>query len=200
MISRKTYDILKKKYGTDLSSWTVWAESKSNSVKEGTDDVSIFETPEICSSLNNNYIFVGLNAGDHTKNYNPSKKKWTAFHSEVLKRSQDYKLRHALRDTRFWGSYITDVIKDFPDSDSIPVMKYLRNNPEFVKDNIKILLDEINILGNKDIVIIALGNNTYDILKKHLGDDFRIEKCMHFSYQINKDRYRERVLEALKNV
>ena len=37
---------------------------------------------------------------------------WSNFHSDDNKRQNDYKLRFALMGTHFWGSYITDVIKE----------------------------------------------------------------------------------------
>ena len=39
------------------------------------------------------------------------------FHSSSST-AQDYKIRYALKDTKFWGSYMTDIIKNFPEKHS----------------------------------------------------------------------------------
>lgn len=48
---------------------------------------------------------------------------WANFHSDDNKRQNDFKLRYALMDTPYWGSYITDVIKSHFDTISTNVVK-----------------------------------------------------------------------------
>lgn len=113
MISQENYDILKEKYG-DASSWAVWntdyADSKPS---HNINDLSVFDSPNL-SELNTGFVFVGLNRSGKPKNGNAEKKPdkpkdpWFNFHAG----RNDFKLRYALQGTRYWGSYITDAIKD----------------------------------------------------------------------------------------
>lgn len=66
-------------------------------------------------------MFVGLNRSGKPKDGNAEKKPdkpkdpWFNFHAG----RNDFKLRYALQGTRYWGSYITDAIKDY--QEPIPV-------------------------------------------------------------------------------
>lgn len=113
MISQENYDILKEKYG-DASSWAVWntdyADSKPS---RNINDLSVFDSPNL-SELNTGFVLVGLNRSGKPKDGNAEKKPdkpkdpWFNFHAG----RNDFKLRYALQGTRYWGSYITDAIKD----------------------------------------------------------------------------------------
>ena len=112
-VSQENYDILKEKYG-DASSWAVWntdyADSKPS---HNINDLSVFDSPNL-SELNTGFVFVGLNRSGKPKDGNAEKKPdkpkdpWFNFHAG----RNDFKLRYALQGTRYWGSYITDAIKD----------------------------------------------------------------------------------------
>ncbi len=51
----------------------------------------------------------------------------------------EYKIRYALKNSPFWGGYMTDVIKDFAEKASKKMMDYLRENKSFEKENINSL-------------------------------------------------------------
>lgn len=194
MISKKCYDELKLKYG-NVSSWTIWS-LPTTTPKSNTDDISIFNN-NIINSLNNNYVFVGLNAS--STHGDQGTDAWKNFHSDY-RYQNDYKLRYALLNTKFWGCYITDIIKEYKEVDSSKVKKYLSTNQDVIKHNIEIFENEINILSNENIILIAIGDYTYEILSNSLKDKYRIYKIPHYSSRINKEEYREKVLNVLNKI
>ena len=127
MIDPKRYNDLKQEYGNS-SSWTIW-EEEDDTPKSNTGNMSIF-TETIYEQLNDKYVFVGLNVSS-----TPDNTAWKNFHSDSPYQN-DYKLRYALSGTKFWGSYITDIIKDCPQVKSSEVRKYLRKNPQIIDDNL----------------------------------------------------------------
>ena len=54
--------------------------------------------------------------------------------------SQDYKIRYALQDTKLWGGYMTDIIKDYPEKSSNKMMSFLKKDKTIEKDNCKLFL------------------------------------------------------------
>ena len=132
MINQEIYDELKENYG-DTSSWTVWKEPGSK-VKSNTGDMSIFEDKNICDVLNDKYVFVALNCSN--THGEQTKIPWKNFHSSY-RYQNDYKLRYALLNSKFWGSYITDIIKDLSEVDSSKVMKHLKDNPQIIEKKYK---------------------------------------------------------------
>ena len=42
--------------------------------------------------------------------------------------SQDYKIRYALKGTKLWGGYMTDIIKNFPEKSSSKMMSFLKKD------------------------------------------------------------------------
>lgn len=198
MICKDSFEMLREKYGNGISSWTIWADAEEGKPKSGIADVSFFLEENILEQLNSHYIFVGLNAAENAGMEDAEA--WQSFHSRNPKQSQDYKLRYALKGTRFWGSYITDAIKDYPKTDSGEVWQMLRNNPDVVEKNIRSLEDEIQYLDKGNTVVIAIGNKAYRILSKNLGKKYRICKIMHYSSYVGRETYRNIVLKQLQAV
>lgn len=195
MIEIDRYNKLKKEYG-NTSSWTIWREAGATP-KSNTGDITIFEDKNICNKLNDKYVFVGLNpSSTHGKQ---EEKPWKNFHSDY-KYQHDFKLRYALKDTPFWGSYITDIIKYHPELDSKKVQNDLDNNPKIIEENINRFKHELNLLTDKKPVLIAIGNNSYNILNDNLADEYSIYKILHYSYRISKENYRKKVLSVLENI
>lgn len=46
-------------------------------------------------------------------------------------------------------------------------------------------------------VLVALGGETYNILKKFLGHKYTIARIKHYSYTISKENYRKELIETL---
>ena len=114
------------------------------------------------------------------------------------KRSEatDYKLRFALHGTKLWGAYLTDIIKDFDQKISGKVVSFLKENPDFEKQNVEYFLNEISELGVKEPTLVALGTPTFDILNRNLSDRYKIIKIRHYAFREKKEKYREHVEEV----
>src|SRR5215831_12135632 len=124
LINRERLDSVRKKYG-HYASWAVWG-AEGLTPKSGMGDISFFEDPreELLATLNPEVILVGLNIS------RPIQRPFGNFHPDYPE-AQDYKLRHALYETGFWGGYLTDIIKDFEEKVSGKMMAYLRQDPDF---------------------------------------------------------------------
>ena len=193
MIDKNIYESLKEKFG-HVASWAIWGRP-SDSVKSNMKDVSMFDGDGILEVLNPKYVFVGLNGSGVHDDYMDMEKPWHNFHSSNP-HGNDFKLRYALMDTPYWGAYITDAIKDLPEVDSNKVAVYLKNHPEVVEKNMKILRDEIKMLTDNPTVI-ALGGKSYELVNKYLGKEFTVKKITHYSFTIGKEEYRQHVLNVL---
>ncbi len=184
MLQPEIYNQIKCEYGKSAS-WAVWAE-EWNTPKSNIGDLSIFDDLEIYKRLNPNYVFVGLNPSVQ----DTSEEIWHNFHSTDTKRQNDYKLRYAIKNTKFWGAYITDL-NGVKETDS--------NKVSVSADDVQAFTQEIALLGIKP-VLIALGDKVYNALVKYLSGEYTIVKIKHFSCYISKEAYRESVLKELANV
>lgn len=79
------------------------------------------------------------------------RKAWQNFHSSY-KHQKDYKLRFALTDTKFWGSYITDFIKvingnheESKELNSKIHVQTKKKHPKVIEENIEIFKNELCI-------------------------------------------------------
>ena len=179
-----TYNKIKEKYG-NISSWAIWAEPLDIRSKVGMEDISFFENPsdKTLDLLNPNIILVGLNISEKIL------RTFGNFHPDKTT-AQDYKTRFALHGSMFWGAYMTDIIKSYEEKISGNLMKYLTKNKEFEKENIKIFEKELLDIGSENTIIIAFGNDTYNILKRNFKDTYTIYKVPHYSAFIQLDSFR----------
>ncbi|WP_295723708.1 hypothetical protein [uncultured Methanobrevibacter sp.] len=195
MIDLERYNNLKEKYG-HVSSWTIWREP-GESAKSNTDDMSIFEDDNICNKLNDKYVFVALNwSGTHGVQED---KPWKNFHSSY-RYQNDFKLRFALINTPFWGSYITDIIKEFPELNSKNVISHFKENPNEIYEYINSFKEELSCLSDEKPILIAVGNDSYNILNDNLGNEYEIHRIMHYSARISKEDYKKEVCNELKKI
>ena len=194
MISQKNYNELLEKYW-DVASWAIWMQAGRDRPKSNVGDLSVFKTQNLLESINTGFVFVGLNGSGVHNDYLELGNAWFNFHS-ASPRGHDYKLRYALYGTPLWGSYITDIIKYYPEVDSGKVVKYVKNNPDVLKQNIAAFREELRLLGGQP-VIVAMGGAVYDFLTENLGQEYKIIKVKHFSFTIGKEKYREEMLDAL---
>ena len=186
------FDFIKKKYPY-VSSWAIWSEA-GKLPKSNVGDLSILDpktNKNLLSQLNVDTIFLGLNIsrGD-------IKKPLANFH-DSRPESTDFKIRYALKNTPFWGSYMTDIIKDFEQKISCKVRKFIRENKPFEEENIKIFRQELKDIGAKNPTLIAFGNDTYDILKRHFKEEYKIKKVPHYANYTSKETYREQVISVI---
>lgn len=197
MITRENYDKLKKQFG-HVASWAIWTVP-GETPKSNTSDMSLFADEDaLCQKLNPNYVFVGLNASIHT---HKEVGLWSNFHSDDNKRQNDYKLRFALMGTHFWGSYITDVIKEHPDPIGKNVVQFMRKNPDKHAEHIKNFKEEMALLGTKP-TLIAMGNDAFEMLEP-LKNEFTIIKIPHYAAQgalQSQQNYKTAVIAVLENI
>ena len=117
---------------------------------------------------------------------------WKNFHSE-LHTHHDFKLRYALKNTKYWGAYFTDIIKFHSDSNGENVMQYIKDNPIVLRKNTQLFEEEISYLGTIP-VLIPIGNKTYSILAPNLGHKYEIKKMSHYARAVSKEEYRRELL------
>jgi hypothetical protein len=179
---------IKNKYGNHAS-WAIWAD-ETDAPKSRMDEISFFDDPAIIKSLNNEIILVGLNLGAGDGITVPL----SNFHS---KHGADYKLRYALDGSKLWGSYMTDIIKDFPEVDSNKVKNFLLKNPDFIDHNIKLFEEEIEFIGSSNPKIYAFGGEAFNLVNKSLGHKYEIKKLIHYTHYISKENYKSSVIKNI---
>jgi hypothetical protein len=186
LITREKFDFIKGKYDKHAS-WAVWAK-QGDTPKSNMGDLIVLD-PEInknlLSELDPNVILVGLNFSEDV-NHKP----FENFHAGG--KFQDYKTRYALRDSPYWGGYMTDILKDYPEKDSKKVNTHLKKHPALEQQNITKFRQEITDIGATNPLLVAFGNIVYDILKRNLAD-FEIVKIPHYANYVAKEKYREQV-------
>jgi hypothetical protein len=181
------FNKMNKQY-SHYCSWAIWGTHFGNKVKNGMDNLNIFDN--CINNINFKYIIVGLNI---------SKKIEIPLSNFHGKNGEVYKLRHALINTKLYGSYMTDIIKDFEEPKAIKMTKYIKQNPKFLKENINTFLKEINDLNIKNPILIAMGNDTYKILIENLKG-FKIYKIPHYACRKSKEIYKNIVHDIIKNI
>lgn len=193
-ITSEKFELIKVKYG-NCASWAIW-DAEAESPKSNIGNVDVLDpqkNKELLSQLNPNIIVVGLNISGRIKI------PLANFHADSST-AMDYKIRYAFQNTILWGAYMTDIIKDYEEKISGNVMRYLKQNPSFLDDNIQIFLHELKDLGADNPRIITFGNDSYNILRNNLNEDIVIKKVIHYSHYVGREKYRENVLSAIKNL
>lgn len=195
MLEKEIYDIMKKRYWR-VWSWAVrWEETTTPT--SNTNDMTWVNNPNLLKNINTWYVFVWLNlSSTHWDKWCNNDVAWSNFHSGYS-HQQDFKLRYALKDTKYWGSYITDIIKDFPEVDSSKVWFYLNEHPEVILKNIESFKEEISYLWN-NLKLVGMGSKTYNLLNEYLWSEYKIFLIKHYSYTIWKEDYRKEVLSTLE--
>ena len=194
-MNEQTFQFIKDKYQY-YSSWAIWADA-GDTPKSNIGDLSILDpkvNSNLLTQLNPNIVLVALNIsrGDIQKPF-------ANFH-DSRSEATDYKIRYALKDTMFWGAYMTDIIKDFEEKISGKVRTYLKENKEFEEENVSYFLQELDDIGSINPTLVAFGNDTHSILKRNLNDRFRILKISHYANYSSKEKYREEVQELCKTL
>ena len=85
-----------------------------------------------------------------------------------------------------------------PNVNSENVIKMLKENSSIKNECIRMFEEEIELLGEEDPTIIALGNKTLKILMDNFGGKYRIAKVPHYSYYLSEDDYRDEVEKVLE--
>lgn len=147
-------------------------------------DISFFSKDKINSiidKLNNKFIFVALNPADQEGI--KLVEDFQNFHSPYS-HATDKKLHYALKDTKYYGSYITDLYKEKYETDS----GKMKNLPLDIQEAaIKDLNKEIEILGG-NVTLIAMHSEVYKILRRFkklgkLNTSNDIKQIYHYAYR-----------------
>lgn len=193
MIEKSVFDVVRHRYARQAS-WAIWGDFGADA-KSNMEDISIFDDPlllETLSKIHVNYVIVGLNIS--TKEIN---RPLSNFHG---KNGEVYKLRFALHGTPLWGSYMTDILKDFPDPKSENIEKHLKTPSGSVleKQNVNSFCKELNDIGASGAKLIALGRIVSDILIRNFGESKEIIQIPHYGYRVTKEAYRDLVRQKIK--
>ena len=140
---------------------------------------------------------IGLNFSRPVLPTEPSKN----FH-DLNPRANDFKIRYAFRDTEFYGTYMTDVIKNFEMKDSHNVLTYLKTNPNIIQENISMFREELSDLHANKPILLAFGVDTYNLLNNNLRKDeySKLIRLTHYSHQISKENYKKEVFDQIYKV
>ena len=193
MLDENQFEFIKHKYG-HYASWAVWADEGAKP-KDNMGDLSVFDlrtNPDLLRILNPFIVLVGLNISGRIE------RQLGNFHSRKP-HANDYKIRFALKNTPFYGAYMTEIIKDFEQKISGKVMTYLRGDKTFEAENVEIFREEISDLGVEQPRIIAFGNDAYKILSNNLSGEYDIGKIPHYSHFISKENYKKEIGTILIN-
>ena len=181
-MDKQHYLEILKKYG-DFASWAIW-EEVGLTPKSNMDNMTVFDlkkNPKLLEIINPNVVMVGLNISKRIE------KPFSNFHGYI---GGAYKIRYAFWDTPYYGAYMTDIIKDFEQKISGTVSKHLRINKDFEKQNILLFEQELVDLKSNNPLIIAFGNDSFDILNRNFKNKFKIIKVSHYSNYVSKEHYR----------
>jgi hypothetical protein len=191
MISLERFQLIRERHG-HYASWAVWAV-QGKKPKDSIADLNVFDpqmNPELLQTLFGGFVFLGLNISRRVERV------FGNFH-DVRPMATDYKIRAAIYGTRFWGSYMTDIIKDFEQKVSGKVMSYLKANPSFEQHNIALLRQELSDLGAEQPVLIAFGKDAEKIARRNLATEFEIVGIPHYAKYLSAEAYRTEVNEIL---
>jgi hypothetical protein len=195
MISRERFDEVKAKWGA-YSSWAVWKRiGPGDAPKKDVGDLGILDpdrNPALLESLNPNIVLLGLNASSREIAPAP----WLNFH-DPSPMANDFKIRFALKETPYWGAYMTDVFTGLHETDSAKVKSWIKRDPVGVAKQLARLESELVDIGAVEPLLVAFGGTAYGVLQARLSRKHRMIKVTHYAHQIGKEKYRDEVLRVL---
>ncbi len=133
-MTKDTFNTIKRDFG-GFCSFAIWSEDLN--------DVDIIE--QNVHELHGDIIFVGLNASNPLDTFKN-------FHMERL-RGRDRWLQEKFNNRPFRGAYMTDFFK----SDFAKTQNKVKINRETINKGRLTLSKEIELLGNKNPIIVAIG-------------------------------------------
>jgi hypothetical protein len=107
MFDEKQYEPIAKKYG-HYASWALWADEGSRP-KDNNGDLSVLDickNRDLLKQIKPHIILVGLNISRRVE------KTLANFH-DPRPYSMDYEIRYALKNTPYYGAYMTDIIVEY---------------------------------------------------------------------------------------
>lgn len=197
MVNKQLYKRIGQKYG-EVASWAVWAKADSKP-KSNIADMEIFnlkKNPSILHVLRTDVVMVGLNFSRGLATDTP----FLNFH-DASPYGHDYKIRFAFEGTKFYGAYMTDIIKDFTELDSRAVLKQFKENPDQLSSHIDAFQEELSFIGSFKPLILAFGRDAYEIIRKNMNQSLWSDLiCLtHYSHRISKEKYRMDTHDQIDN-
>lgn len=175
-------------------SWATWNEKDLN-------DISMFSDPEVINLLKTDHIILGLNAADVDSCPEENAAVCGGFHCKH-QGGRDSWLRDATKNTSFEYAYMSDSLK-VKETESNKVLQYLKRNPEIEELQLRLLVNELSLLG-KDLRIIVIGEDAELILHKAIAlfdGKIRYETIPHYAKRgIKKKEFLEFFSTAIKNI
>lgn len=196
MIHRALYESIANKYGY-VASWAVWAKA-GEKPKSHISDVTVLDSnlnPEVFKLVTTDVVMVALNFARKVSFDRP----FMNFH-DVNPYGQDYKIRFAFEGTRFYGAYMTDIIKDLPMLSSSEVLKRLKSDPTIIQVQVDRFREELRFIGASKPILLAFGKIAFSILQRWLrrSEYVALIQLTHYSHRISKENYREDTLKRLE--
>ena len=103
-------------------------------------------------------------------------------------------------NTKYYGAYMTDIIKNVEMVDSNALLKHLKASPSLVRKNVEAFREELQDLNSGKSTILAFGVAAHRILEDHISSHeySRLIKLTHYSdWRMNKEKYRQSVLAKI---
>lgn len=194
MIRIEIFDEIRARFG-HFASWAMWAE-EGKKPKDNVADLTVLNTdknPALLDTLHGHSILLGLNISRRIE------RPLGNFH-DCRPIATDFKIRYALKGTNYWGSYMTDIIKDFEEKSSGKLMSYLRSNRDFELENIERFREEIQLIGCANPVLVTFGKDAEAIARRNLGQEFQIVGIPHYANYVSKEEYRAQVSAQLPKI
>ncbi len=191
MITSETFDNIRQRFW-HFASWAVWADEGQNP-KDRIGDLSVLDPSvnlELLETLHGNAVLLGLNISRRIE------RPFGNFH-DPRPMATDFKIRYALKGSRYWGAYMTDIIKDFEEKASGKMMSFLRQNRPFEQHNIQMLREEISVLGISNPILVVFGRDAESIARRNFENEFQIIRIPHYANYVSKESYRMQVAELL---
>ena len=151
MIDRTRFDAIRQQHGR-YASWAVWAEA-SKTPKSDIGDLSILDVEangSLLEIIKGNVIMVGLNIARSFS------EPFRNFHDPSSK-ANDFKIRYAFTNTKYYGAYMTDIIKNVEMVDSNDLLEHLKASPSLVRQNVEAFREELQSLNSGKPTILAFG-------------------------------------------
>ena len=187
-MDRSTFERIKAKHG-DYASWAVWAEP-NGAPKSNIADLTVLDparNPSLLEILRNDVVMLGRGFSGPVPAL-----PFTNFH-DPNPRGQDYKIRYAFSDTRYYGAYMTNLIKGVIAPESGDLRELLKSDPSLVTKSIGLLLEEFQDLNCPRPLVIAFGSDTHKLADRHIPLDRRglLVRVTSYGQYISKEDYRD---------
>lgn len=168
MINDDTYQALKQFQG--VSSWALWqpvdVTQSLHTADCGLGDIAtkLEDSTYRHAHLTNAGMLLGLNFA--TRGVADETKPWANFH-DTSSRSRDFNTIRMIAGTPFEGSYFTDIIKEFPETDANKVLRVIRQpeSAERLAKSLRALQTEIDLVHPKYLLVFgSRANELLDLL------------------------------------